>query len=52
MKEKVDLSAVSETMLVPLYARAIESKKENPDFIDTTAVKVMDNLDYDFKKRF
>lgn len=34
MKEKIDLSAVSETMLVPLYARAIESKKENHEFID------------------
>lgn len=52
MKEKIDLSAVSETMLVPLYARAIESKKENPEFIDQTAIKVMDSLDYNFKKRF
>lgn len=52
MTEKVDLSAVSETMLVPLYARAIESKKENQEFIDKTAIHVMDNLDYDFKKRF
>lgn len=52
MKEKVDLSSVSETMLVPLYSRAIESRKEKPDFIDNTAIKVMDNLDYDFKKRF
>ena len=52
MKEKIDLTAVSETMLVPLYARAIESKKKNPEFIDKTAVKIMDNLDYDFKKRF
>lgn len=52
MKEKIDLTAVSETMLVPLYARAIESKKESPEFIDKTAVKIIDNLDYDFKKRF
>lgn len=52
MKEKIDLSAVSETMLVPLYARAIESKKENPEFIDQTAIKVMESLDYNFKKRF
>lgn len=52
MKHNVDLSSVSETMLVPLYARARESKKENPEFIDKTAIKVMDNLDYDFKKRF
>ena len=52
MKEKIDLSAVSETMLVPLYARARESKSKSPEFVDKTAIKVMDNLDYDFKKRF
>ena len=52
MKESIDLSAVSETMLVPLYSRALESKKQNPDYVDKTAIKVMDSLDYDFKKRF
>lgn len=35
MKEKIDLTAVSETMLVPLYARAIESKKEIPNSLTT-----------------
>ncbi|MDO5824785.1 MAG: class I SAM-dependent methyltransferase [Methanosphaera sp.] len=52
MNEKIDLSAVSETMLVPLYARARESKKKNPEFIDTTALHIMENIDYDFEKRF
>ena len=52
MKEQINLTGVNETMLVPLYARAKESKKENPEFIDKTAIHVMDNLDYDFKKRF
>lgn len=39
-------------MLVPLYARAKESKKNNPEFIDKTAIKIINNLDYDFRKRF
>lgn len=52
MKESIDLSGVTETMLVPLYSRARESRKDNPLFYDATAVKVMDNLDYDFEERF
>ena len=52
MKEEINLTGVNETMLVPLYARAIESKKNNPEFIDKTAINVMGQLDYDFKKRF
>lgn len=52
MKEKVDLSGVTETMLIPLYSRALEAERKNPQFIDKTAIKVIDSLDYDFKKRF
>ncbi len=37
-------------MLVPLYARAKESKKNNPEFIDKTAIKIINNLDYDLGK--
>ena len=33
MKEEINLTGVNETMLVPLYARAIESKKNNPESI-------------------
>lgn len=52
MKKSLDLSAVSETMLVPLYARALENKRKNPAFYDETAIKIVNNLDYDFAKRF
>ena len=52
MKEKINVTGVNETMLVPLYARAKESKKNNPEFIDKTAIKIINNLDYDFRKRF
>lgn len=49
-KERIDLSGVNETMLVPLYARALESQKKNPAFYDATAVRTVESLDYDFKK--
>ena len=52
MKEKIDFTGVSETMLVPLYSRALESKRKNPQFVDNTAVEVINSLDYNFKKRF
>lgn len=50
MKKQIDLSGVNETMLVPLYARALESKRKNPAFHDKTALKVIESIDYDFSK--
>lgn len=47
---KVDLSGVNETLLVPLCARAIESKKTSPFFIDHTAVKIVEKIDCDLEK--
>lgn len=49
-KEKINLSGVNETMLVPLYARALESRKKKPAFYDETAVRTVEALDYDFTK--
>lgn len=49
-KERVNLSGVNETMLVPLYARALESQKKYPAFYDETAVRTVEALDYDFTK--
>lgn len=50
MKQKINLSGVNESMLVPVYARALESRKKNHAFYDKTAIAVIDSLDYDFKK--
>ena len=47
-KEKITLSGVNETLFVPLYARALESRKPDHLFYDATAIRVMDALDYDF----
>lgn len=49
-KENIDLSGVSETMLIPMYARYLESQSKNPSFYDKTSVKVINSLNYDFKK--
>ena len=50
IKEKINLSGVNETMLVPVYARALESQKKNPTFFDEAAIKIINSLDYDFKQ--
>lgn len=50
MKLSVQLSGVPETMLIPMYARAIESKKANPFFFDRYAIEMTEKLDYDFSK--
>ena len=49
-KQKIDIVGISETMLIPLYARYLEANRKNPDFIDKTAIKVVESIDYDFSK--
>ena len=46
----VELSGVSETMLLPLWFKAAESKHCNPIIKDTKAVNIVADLDYDFSK--
>lgn len=50
MNEKiaVQVGQVQETLLLPLWGRAIESKKTNPLFVDEKAVEIIDRIDYDF----
>ena len=49
-KEKTSLTGVNETLFVPLYARALASRKNHPLFYDETAIKVIDSLDYNFEQ--
>lgn len=49
-KEKITLTGVNETLLVPLYARALESRKPSHLFYDAAAVHIVDSLNYDFEK--
>lgn len=43
-------SKISETLLIPLYARAREYSQRPPLLIDITAVELVNKIDYDFKK--
>jgi O-methyltransferase involved in polyketide biosynthesis len=46
----IQFSDISETLLIPLYARAIESKSENPILIDKKAIEITNQLNSVFSK--
>jgi len=47
-KIKIDLSGVSETLLIPLWARAKFSEDHSPLLNDSKAVEIVKKIDYDF----
>jgi O-methyltransferase involved in polyketide biosynthesis len=49
-KHKVELGAVQETLLIPLAARARESRKNRPVLRDPRAVELVESIDYDTGK--
>ncbi len=44
------LTGVPETLLIPLWARAVEAYQAKPIIQDEQAVKIMEQLDYDFTR--
>lgn len=44
----IELGSVQKTLLLPLWGRAVESRKPKPVLLDQTAVKIVDAIDYDF----
>jgi methyltransferase (TIGR00027 family) len=44
------LIGVPETMMVPLYARAVETQREDALFHDPKAVEMIERIDYDFSR--
>lgn len=50
MKEKVavQLDKVQETLLLPLWGRAVEARRPNPLLIDEKASEIIENINYDF----
>jgi O-methyltransferase involved in polyketide biosynthesis len=46
--ETVSLGSVQETMLMPLWGRAFEMKKEHPLLVDAKASEIVSAMDYDF----
>jgi O-methyltransferase involved in polyketide biosynthesis len=47
-KRMIRLTKEKETLLVPLYSKAIENKKENPILVDPKASEILESIDYDF----
>ena len=45
---KIDLGVVQETLILPLWARARETEKDNPVEWDTYAKNIVEKIDYDF----
>ncbi|MBN1532041.1 MAG: class I SAM-dependent methyltransferase [Spirochaetes bacterium] len=44
----VGLKHVQETLLLPLWGRAVETMKSEPLLVDTTAVEMLKKINYDF----
>jgi O-methyltransferase involved in polyketide biosynthesis len=47
---KIKLEGVSETLLIPLWARAVETKRPDAILRDELAVQLVEGIDYDFSK--
>ena len=45
----ITLNKEKETLLVPLYGKAIETQKKTPILYDAKAVEIIKKIDYDFK---
>jgi O-methyltransferase involved in polyketide biosynthesis len=50
VKQKIRLTQEKETLLVPLYSKAIESQRIHPLIIDPKAVEILDDIEYDFRE--
>lgn len=48
MNNKIRLEKEMETLLIPLYGKAMQGRKRSPILIDTKALEVVENIDYDF----
>jgi O-methyltransferase involved in polyketide biosynthesis len=49
-RERVQLGQVQESMLVPLYARALETRRRRPILKDPKAVEMVESIDWDFRR--
>ena len=47
-KIDIDLGHIQKTLFLPLWSRAIESKKPHPLLFDDLAVKIIDSVNFDF----
>ncbi|MFI5939601.1 class I SAM-dependent methyltransferase [Streptomyces uncialis] len=49
-KHVPELGEIQETLLIPLYARALETRKRHGMLSDPKAVEMVESLDYDFSR--
>jgi O-methyltransferase involved in polyketide biosynthesis len=49
-KQTIRLGQVQETLLIPLYARALDSLKKHPILNDSKAVEMVQSIDWDFRR--
>jgi O-methyltransferase involved in polyketide biosynthesis len=47
---KVEIGDVQKTLFMPVWARAVETKKKEPLLIDQTALEIIDSVDFDFSQ--
>jgi len=47
-KNRINLGGVQETLLLPLWGRAIETQKREPLLVDSKAVSIINSIPYDF----
>jgi O-methyltransferase involved in polyketide biosynthesis len=43
-----ELGSVQKTLFLPLWGRAVETRKPNPLLVDDTAIRIIDKVGYDF----
>jgi O-methyltransferase involved in polyketide biosynthesis len=49
-KEKILLTEEKETLLIPLYSKAVESRRPDPILVDEKAREIVAQVDYDFSR--
>jgi O-methyltransferase involved in polyketide biosynthesis len=49
-KQSIQLGQVQETLPIPLYARALESRGKRPILEDPKAVEMVESIDWDFQR--
>jgi len=47
-RQRITLQKEKETLLIPLYCRYLESKKESPIIKDEKAIEIVDHIEYDY----
>ena len=50
MKMKIEKDTVQETLIIPLYGRKMRSELFPQLFRDETAIRLIDEVDYDFSE--